>query len=109
MSMGSTSSAVNTEGTTGPVQPRTLDGAVRFLENLKPRVDELLRVSVSSSIDQARKIRVALNSMDTMKLEKDGGAHVLWVGPKDGNSRDIADKETNRLRQICGEFYNSLH
>ena len=104
MSLANTTSAAHTEGIAGPVQPRTLDDAVRFLESLKPRLDNLLRVSVPGSTDQAQKIRLTLNSMDTMKLERGGTAHILWVGPKDGNSEDIADEETNRLRQVCGEF-----
>ena len=108
MSLASTTSANRTEGTSDLIQPRTLDDAVRFLESLKPRLDNLLRVSVPGSIDQAQKVRLALNSMDTMKLEKGGAAHVLWVGPKDGNSEDIADEETNRLRRVCGEFFNLL-
>jgi len=108
MSLGSTTSADRTEGTTDPIQPRTLDDAVRFLESLKPRLDSLLRASAPGSIDQAQKIRLALNSMDTMKLEKGGAAHVLWVGPKDGNSKDITDEETNKLRQVCGEFCDLL-
>ena len=101
MSLASTSSAGDTGGRS---QCRTLDDAVRFLESLKPRVDELLRVSATGSADQAQKIRVALNSMDTMNLEKGGMAHVLWVGPKDGNSKDIADEETNKFRRVCGEL-----
>jgi activating signal cointegrator complex subunit 1 len=105
MMLASTASANRSEGTADHIQPRTLDDAVRFLESLKPRLDDLLRVSVPGSIDQAQKIRVVLDSMDTMKLEKGGAAHVLWVGPKDGNSKDIVDEETNRLRRVCGEFY----
>jgi len=108
MSLGSTTSADRTGGTTDPIQPRTLDDAVRFLESLKPRLDNLLRASAPSSIDQAQKIRLVLNSMDTMKLEKGGAAHVLWVGPKDGNSKDITDEETNKLRRVCGEFCDLL-
>lgn len=103
MSLASAASTNRTEGTTGPIQPRTLDDAVRFLESLKPRLDDLLRDSVPGSVDQSQKICVALNSMDTMKLGKGGAAHVVWVGPK--NSKDIADEEANRLRRVCGEFY----
>ena len=103
MSLANTSSTVHTEGTIGSIQPQTPDDAVRFLESLKSRVDDLLRVPDSASTGQAQKIRVTLNSMDTMKPEKGGAAHVLWVGPKDGNSKDITDEETNRLRRVCGE------
>jgi len=108
MSLASTSSAERASGSTNPIQPRTLDDAVRFLESLKPRLDNLLRVSAPGSIDQAQKIRLVLNSMDTMKLEKGGAAHVLWVGPRNGNSKDISDEETNRLRRVCGEFCDLL-
>lgn len=104
MSLASTASAVHIQGTTDHTQPRTLDDAVRFLESLKPHLDDLLRVSVPGSVDRAQKIRITLNSMDTMKLEKDGAAHVLWVGPKDGNSKDIANEDTDRLRRVCGKF-----
>ena len=103
MSLANTSSTVHTEGTIDSIQPRTPDDAVRFLESLKSRVDDLIRVPVSASTDRAQKIRVTLNSMDTMKLEDGGAAHVLWIGPKDGNSKDITDEETNRLRRVCGE------
>lgn len=106
MSLASPSAATHPEGTTNP-QSRTLDDAIRFLENLKPRVDDLLRASTTTSANQAQKIRVNLNSMDTMKLEKDGTAHVLWVGPKDGNSKDITDDETNKLRRVCGKLNGS--
>ena len=99
MSLASTSSTLATEGTT--IRSRTLDDAARFLESLKPRLGDFLRISTA---DQAQKIRVTLNSMDTLKLERGGAAHVLWVGPKDGNSRDIADEETKRLRQLCGKL-----
>lgn len=105
MALTSTTSANRAEGSTDPIQSRTLDDAVRFLENLKPRLDDLLRVPTPSPVGQVQKVRVALDSMDTMKLEKDGTAHVLWVGPKGGNSRDIASEETNRLRRACGELY----
>ena len=109
MSLASTSSAADPQGTAAPtVQSRTLDDAVRFLESLKPRVDELLRVSVTDPVDPAQKIRVILNSMDTMKLEKDGAAHVLWVGPKDGNSTHITDEETNKFRRVCGKLASQL-
>lgn len=108
MSFAGTSSAERAEGSTNPIQPRTLDDAVRFLESLKPRLDDLLRVPAPGSIDQAQKIRLVLDSMDTMKLEKGGTAHVVWVGPRDGNSKDVSDEETNRLRRVCGEFYNLL-
>ena len=108
MSLGSGTSADHREGTTDPIQPRTLDGAIRFLESLKPHLDNLLRASTPGSIDQAQKIRLVLNSMDTMKLGKGGAAHVLWVGPKDGNSKDITDEETNKLRRVCGEFCDFL-
>jgi hypothetical protein len=108
MSLASPSAATHPEGTTNPmIQSRTLDDAIRFLENLKPRVDDLLRASTTTSANQAQKIRVNLNSMDTMKLEKDGTAHVLWVGPKDGNSKDITNNETNKLRRVCGKLNGS--
>ena len=42
--------------------------------------------------------------MDTMKLEKGGAAHVLWIGPKDGNPRNIPDEETLKLKRVCGKF-----
>jgi len=105
MSLASTSSAVYPEGTTDPTtQPRTVDYAVRFLESLKPRLDEILRAPVAGSAGQARKIRVVLDSMDTMKLENSGAAHVLWVGPRDGNSKNVTDEETNKFRRVCGEL-----
>jgi activating signal cointegrator complex subunit 1 len=103
MSLASTPPTTNPEGTTGPLnQPRTIDDAVRLLENLKPRIDDILRVSATGSAGQAREVRVTLNSMDVMKLEKGSTAHVLWVGPKDGNSKNIADEGTNKFRQVCG-------
>jgi len=108
MSLVNTVPAVRTQGTTNHTQPRSVDDAVRFLESLKPGLDDLLRVSVPGSVDQAQKISITLNSMDTMKLEKDGAAHVLWVGPKDSNSEDIADEDTKRLRRVCGEFCGLL-
>lgn len=108
MSLASAPPFTNPEQATGSMgQSRTIDGAIRLLESLKPRLDELLRVSVSGPADQAQKTRVTLNSMDVMKLEKDGAAHVLWVGPKDGNSRDIADEGPDKLRQICGMLSDS--
>jgi activating signal cointegrator complex subunit 1 len=109
MSLASPSTAVDSEGTTDPrIQSRTLDDAVGFLESLKPHVDDLLRVSATGSVDQAQKIRVPLNSMDTMKLEKDGAAHVLWVGPRDGNLKDTTGEEVIKLRRVCGKLDDSL-
>jgi len=109
MSLTNTSSVIGAAGITDPtIQPRTLDDAVRFLESLKPRVDDLLRASAAGSSNQIQKVRVALDSMDTMKLEKGGMAHVLWVGPKDGNSKDISDDRTNKLRKVCGKLNESL-
>jgi len=109
MSLASAPPSTNPEQATGSMgQSRTIDDAIRLLESLKPRLDELLRVSVSGPADQAQKTRVTLNSMDVMKLEKDGAAHVLWVGPKDGNSKDIADEGTNKLRQVCDFIHSSF-
>ena len=92
MSLAKTAANKSTVGTMN--QSRTVEEAVLFLKSLKPHVDDLLRVAVSGQADQIQKTRVVLNSMDVMKLEKGGGAHVLWIGPKDGNS--------DRFRQICG-------
>jgi len=110
MSLASTPSAAGSGGATDPLsQSRTIGDAIRFLESLKPRVDELLRVSVSGSADQAQKTRVTLNSMDVMKLEKGGAAHVLWVGPKDGSSMNAAVGEgTNKFRQVCDFIHHSF-
>lgn len=108
MALTRTTSTNRAGGSTDPIQSRTLDDAVRFLEDLKPRLDDLLRVPTSGPAGKAQKVRVALDSMDTMKLEKDGAAHVLWVGPKGVNSRDVANEETNRLRRACGELHNLL-
>ena len=108
MSLANTSSAAGPEGSTDPTsQLRTIDDAVRFLKSLKPRMDELLRVSASSSANQAQNTRVALNSMDVMKLEKGGAAHVLWVGPEDGSRRDIAGGRNDKFRQVCGMLSDS--
>lgn len=109
MSLTSAPSAIGAEGAAVPMnRSRTLGDAVRFLESLKPRVDDILRVSATGSADHARKTRVTLNSMDTMKLENDGTAHVAWVGPKDGNAKNIRNGETKKLRQVCGAFVESL-
>ena len=103
MSLGNTPSAAGPRGATDPMsQSRTLEDAIRFLESLKPRLDEHLRVPVSGSAGRAQKTRVALNSMDVMKLEKGGFANVLWVGPKDGGSRDITQGGGGKFRQVCG-------
>lgn len=110
MSLPSTSSVTDQAGSAGPLnQPRTVDDAVRFLQSLKPRVEDILRAPVSGSAHQAQKIRVALNSMDVMKLERGGAAHVLWVGPKGGNSKDTSDEETNKFRQLCGTLSDPLN
>lgn len=106
MALTNPTSANLAEGNTDPIQSRTLDDAVRFLENLKPRLDNLLRIPTPGPAGQVQKTRVVLDAMDTMKLGKDGAAHVLWVGPKVGNSEDIANEETNRLRRACGELYS---
>jgi len=109
MSLASTSSTADSRGSTDPtVQSRTLGDAVRFLESLKPRVDELLRVSVTDPAHRAQKIRAVLNSMDTMKLERGGAAHVLWVGPKDGNSKHITDEKTDKFRRVCDFIHTSF-
>jgi len=109
MSLASTSSATGGIGPAGPVhQPHTVDDAVRFLQSLKPRVEDILRAPVSGSAHQAQKIRVALNSMDVMKLDRGGAAHVLWVGPKGGNSKDTSDEETNKFRQVCDFIHSSF-
>lgn len=108
MSLASTRSVAGPVEATDPTnQTRTIDDAIRFLESLKPRVDELLRVSVSGSANRAQKIRVPLNSMDVMNLEKEGAAHVLWVGPKHENLRDAADKEADKFKQVCGMLGDS--
>jgi activating signal cointegrator complex subunit 1 len=103
MSLASEPPATGSRDVVEPMnQSRTINDAIRFLESLKPRVDELLRVSTSGSAVETQKIRVTLNSMDVMKLEKKGAAHVLWIGPKDGNSVGIADEGVNKFRQVCG-------
>ena len=106
MVLTNTTSANRAEGSTDHTQSRTLDDAVRFLENLKPRLDNLLRVPTPGPAGRVQKTRVVLDSMDTMKLGKDGAAHVLWVGPKGGNSEGIANEETNRLRRACGKLHS---
>jgi hypothetical protein len=100
MSLAGAASSADREGLTR--QPRTVDDAVRFLQSLKPRVEELLRSPVSGTAGQGQKVRIALNSMDVMNLERGGTAHVLWVGPEGGNSKDIPDEMTNQIRQVCG-------
>ena len=90
-------------------QARTVEDAIRFLESLKPRLNDLIRASEISSVGQAQKIQVTLNSMDVMKLEKEGRAHVLWVGPKDGNSNHITDEGTDKFRRVCGKFNHCLN
>ena len=45
--------------------------------------------------------------MDTMKQEKGGAAHVLWIGPKDENPRNIPDEETLKLKRVCGKLCDS--
>ncbi|OSC98155.1 hypothetical protein PYCCODRAFT_1439489 [Trametes coccinea BRFM310] len=59
---------------------RTLDAAKRVLDELKPRIAEILR---------GEKLRVKLDSMDIMKPERQDQerANVMWVGPSlDGES-----------------------
>lgn len=103
MSLASTLSAAGLEEATDPTnQSKTIDDAIRFLHSLKPRVDELLRISSSHPADRAQKVRATLDSMDVMKLEKGGSAHVLWVGPKDSNLGAIADGGNNKFREVCG-------
>lgn len=108
MSLASTPSSGGSGTASLANHPRTVDDAIQFLENLKPRLDDLLRVSVSSAAAQPQKMRVTLDSMDVMKLEKEGGAHVLWVGPKDGNSRNITNGETDQLRRVCDFIHTSF-
>ena len=108
MSLASRPSAASPKEATDPAsQSRTIDDAIRFLESLKPRVDELLRVSASGSADQAQKLRVPLNSMDAMKPEEGGLAHILWAGPKEGNPRGPSDEGIIKFRQVCGRFTDS--
>jgi activating signal cointegrator complex subunit 1 len=104
MSLASTATAADPRAMDVTNKSRTIDDAIRLLESLKPRVDSLLGASASGSAGRAPKFRVALNSMDVMKLEEGGAAHVLWIGPRGGNSGGIADEGTNRFRQICGTF-----
>jgi len=105
MSLASTSSAFGPGGSTNPTA-RTLGDAIRLLETLKPLVHDLVR-SLSTGPGRTRKVRVALNSMDTMKTEEGGEAHVLWVGPKDANGWGIPDEETIKLKHLCGKLYDS--
>ena len=108
MSLASTPTGFGPGQSTNPTaqyQSRTLGDAIRFLESLKPRIDDLLRALAPGPAPRARKVRVALNSMDTMKTEKGGEAHVLWVGPKiDANGRGIPDEETVKLKHVCGKL-----
>ena len=108
MVLANMTSATDLEGTPSSTNgPRTVNDATRFLESLKPRVDDLLQASISSSSNRAQKLRVTLDSMDVMKLERGGAAHVLWLGPKDGNLKDIPDEGTYKLRQVCGASRDS--
>lgn len=111
MTLASTPSAFGPGRSTNPTaqyQSRTLNDAIRLLESLKPRINDLLRALAPGPAPRARKVRVALNSMDTMKMERNGEAHVLWVGPKeDANGRGIPDEETIKLKHVCGKLDDS--
>lgn len=101
MALGQTTSTSNPTSH----EPLMLEAAIAFLHNLKPDIDEILEKSFRQSEDEEeKKLRVALNLMDAMKLEKNQMAHVVWIGPQDGSSEIISDRQTKRLREIAGEF-----
>jgi len=103
MTLASTSPAFGPGRSTNlTAQSRTLGDAIRLLESLKPRINDLLRALAPGPALRARKVRVALNSMDTMKTENSGAAHVLWVGPGGLNGLGIPDEETIKLKHVCG-------
>ena len=68
--------------------PRTLEVAVRQLQDLKPHITNILA---------GRRLRVPLTRVDIMKPERGSleKAHVLWAGPPE-DGEDVA-----RLRAVC--------
>lgn len=80
----------------------TVEAAIAFLHGLKPEVDNILERTRSEDEDNT-KLRVTLDVMDVMKSEKDDMAHVVWIGPQDGNSKTISNWQTKRLREVAGK------
>jgi activating signal cointegrator complex subunit 1 len=91
----------------GSLQRPTLQAAIALLQSLKPHIDDILAKpphvpEFPPDSNSYQKLRVALNIMDVMKLEKDDMAHVVWTGPAEGNSRNATHWETKRFRDVCG-------
>ena len=90
---------------TSGTRPRTLEAAVRFLNELKPRVMEMLA---------GHKLLVGLNLVDIMRPERGDleKAHVLWTGPSNEGEdarrlRDVSSKFACFIQNV-GEIYSLL-
>jgi len=66
---------------------KTLESALTLLNNLKPRIMDIL---------SGEKLRVDLNTLDIMPPDRGDldKAHVLWMGP--------AVVDDHKLRTVCG-------
>ena len=73
--------------------PRTLDAAKKLLREVKPKITELLGGNT---------FRVPLNSLDIMKPEAGdrARAHVMWVGPTEGEGLKNAIIFCNRKTEV---------
>lgn len=77
-------------------RPKTLSSAIALLNELRPRIMDILGNS---------ELRVALRRMDIMRPDRGDveQAHVMWAGP----SPD--DEDTARLKRVAGMHTFSLY
>jgi len=106
-------SSVPSGSSSGSPEKPTIQAAIALLQSLKPHIDKILAKSPSGSelplgTTSHPKLSVVLNAMDVMKLEKNEMAHVVWIGPADGNSKNAAQWETRRLTDVCDFIHNSF-
>lgn len=85
-----------TDTTSGDNDTKTVQAAVEFLHNLRPRI--LGRLS-------GEDLRVGLNRMDVMRPERGDltRAHVMWAGPSYEN------EHAKQLKRVCGTCTFAIH
>lgn len=88
--------SLNSDATTSTgTRPKTLDSAAQLLNELKPRVMQMLH---------GEKLRIGLKQIDVMRPERGDleKAHILWTGPT------FEGEDAKRLRDVGSKFCLSL-
>ncbi|PFH53320.1 hypothetical protein AMATHDRAFT_138058, partial [Amanita thiersii Skay4041] len=73
-------------------EPKMVADALKLLQSLEP--------SIASILQGRNTVKIRLDRMDILKPERDGAAHVLYLGP----SQLPNDEEDTRLQAVSGEL-----